>query len=196
MKKWLVAIIAVVMICTQFASVAFAVERYEVLMQGDRDEYVKELQECLIEKGYLNTAATGYYGTNTTKAVINYQERHNLKADGKAGPATRKAIMGEDYYEIPATRLASSNASPDNASNTSEPDEVDFESLCLGDEGEGVRQLQKRLKELGYYTYENITSYYGPITKAAVMLFQKENGINADGRCRQVHAGIDLQLQC
>jgi cell wall-associated NlpC family hydrolase len=181
MKKWLVAIVAVVIICTQFASVALAVERYEVLMQGDRDDYVKELQQYLIDKGYLNTNATGYYGTNTTKAVIIYQQRHNLRADGKAGPVTRKAIMGDEYYEIPSTRFVSSDSSSDTSLDASASEEVDFESLCLGDEGDGVRQLQKRLKELGYYTYKNITSYFGPITKAAVILFQNENGLKADG---------------
>lgn len=50
--------------------------------------------------------------------------------------------------------------------------------LYLGDSGEEVRQLQIKLKSLGYYTYPAITGYYGPLTKTAVIKFQQAKGLS------------------
>ncbi|MFH1291933.1 MAG: peptidoglycan-binding protein [bacterium] len=47
--------------------------------------------------------------------------------------------------------------------------------LNVGDDGEEVKQLQLKLKELGYYTHSEITGYYGDLTKQAVVEFQKAN---------------------
>lgn len=52
--------------------------------------------------------------------------------------------------------------------------------LQVGDEGTDVKNLQQKLKELGYYS-DDIDSNFGKITKAAVMKFQKDNGLEADG---------------
>ncbi|MFA6860370.1 MAG: spore cortex-lytic enzyme [Clostridia bacterium] len=43
-----------------------------------------------------------------------------------------------------------------------------------------IREIQTRLKKWGYYNGP-ITGYYGPLTKAAVIWFQKNNGLNAIG---------------
>jgi hypothetical protein len=45
--------------------------------------------------------------------------------------------------------------------------------MALGSTGEGVRQLQQKLKELGYFTHPTITSYFGPATQQAVIRLQK-----------------------
>jgi peptidoglycan hydrolase-like protein with peptidoglycan-binding domain len=37
---------------------------------------------------YLNIKADGIYGNNTIKAIIDFQNKNNLKPDGKAGDAT------------------------------------------------------------------------------------------------------------
>lgn len=49
--------------------------------------------------------------------------------------------------------------------------------LFLEVQGEDVAQLQRFLKEKGYYTYPEITGYYGEVTKAAVAKFQEDNGV-------------------
>ena len=49
-----------------------------------------------------------------------------------------------------------------------------------GSQGEEVRQIQTKLKELGLYT-GNIDGIYGNGTKNAVMEFQKQKGLDADG---------------
>ena len=52
--------------------------------------------------------------------------------------------------------------------------------LRSGDQGTAVADLQTRLSELGYYTGK-IDGDYGSGTKAAVLLFQQVNGLEADG---------------
>ncbi len=52
--------------------------------------------------------------------------------------------------------------------------------LSNGSRGEKVEKLQKRLLELGYYDGE-IDGQFGPGTKGAVIEFQKNNGLDADG---------------
>lgn len=52
--------------------------------------------------------------------------------------------------------------------------------LSSGSRGEKVEELQKRLQELGYYDGE-IDGQFGPGTKAAVVDFQKNNGLDTDG---------------
>jgi peptidoglycan hydrolase-like protein with peptidoglycan-binding domain len=53
-------------------------------------------------------------------------------------------------------------------------------SLGVGDRGEGVLQLQERLKALGVYTGP-LTGYYGPLTQAAVELYQSRNQVATTG---------------
>ena len=53
--------------------------------------------------------------------------------------------------------------------------------LNIGSVGEEVKQLQTKLKKLGYFTYQYITGYFGPITKQAIKDFQKANSIEPVG---------------
>lgn len=50
----------------------------------------------------------------------------------------------------------------------------------IGSTGQEVSDIQKVLKNQGYYT-GNIDGIYGTATKNAVIAFQKANGLNADG---------------
>jgi len=54
-------------------------------------------------------------------------------------------------------------------------------SMSLGGSGPLVSQLQEDLASLGYYSGTN-TGYFGSITEAAVIRFQRDVGITADGR--------------
>ena len=63
---------------------------------------------------------------------------------------------------------------PDPAAPTPEP------VLRTGSRGEDVKTLQSRLHDLGYYTGE-IDGQFGAGTKAAVIDFQKANGLDPDG---------------
>ncbi len=59
---------------------------------------------------------------------------------------------------------------------------LDDLSLKYEDENDNVKIMQKRLFDLGYVTDdENITGYYGDISKDAVKAFQKNNDIKDTG---------------
>jgi N-acetylmuramoyl-L-alanine amidase len=64
---------------------------------------------------------------------------------------------------------------------TIEPTPTPVAELKYGTEHEQVRVLQDRLSVLGYLKIEQTTEYYGDATKRAVMLFQSQNGLAADG---------------
>ena len=58
---------------------------------------------------------------------------------------------------------------------------VSVQSLSkIGSRGDEVRQIQTVLKNQGYYA-GNVDGIYGTITKNAVIAFQKNNGLTADG---------------
>ncbi len=50
----------------------------------------------------------------------------------------------------------------------------------IGSQGEEVKNIQRVLKEKGYYS-GNIDGIFGTATKKAVTQFQKDNGLTADG---------------
>ena len=57
-----------------------------------------------------------------------------------------------------------------------------------------VLQLQKRLKDEGFYTYRSITGFFGSITDKAVKAYQKANGLRPDGIVGpKTHAVLNLK---
>lgn len=172
LKKGIGAICAGLLVFTLFIGGAFAATaRSQVLMRGDRDEWVTELQEALHEKGYLKVNPTGYFGTDTQAAVMAFQKDGNITVDGKAGPVTRKLLLGDNFREIDENRLNGSN----------NEDNLDFSTLRQGDRGDDVTKVQERLKELEYYDYSKITGYFGTITRDSVIKFQRTHNLTADG---------------
>jgi peptidoglycan hydrolase-like protein with peptidoglycan-binding domain len=166
MLKKMIFLFTAAILLLSFPITALAASRNEILMKGDKDKYVLELQKALYSKGYLKHKPTGYFGADTQEAVIAFQKSKDLKADGKAGPGTRKALLGKKYKAITEKR---------NVNNTN------VDKVEPGDKGADVKKLQERLKKLGYYKYKTITSYYGPSTTEAVKRFQKVNSVKADG---------------
>ena len=64
--------------------------------------------------------------------------------------------------------------------HTSENDSAVHALSKLGSKGDEVRRIQKKLKELGFYSGA-VDGIYGSATKKAVTAFQKNCGITADG---------------
>ncbi len=62
------------------------------LFEGARGHDVEAFQERLHELGFLEHA-TGYYGTDTVKAVKEFQKHNKLHEDGKAGEHTLNTIF-------------------------------------------------------------------------------------------------------
>ena len=59
---------------------------------GSRGSEVRNIQTRLKNWGYYKGAVDGIYGTETKNAVIAFQKKHNLTADGIAGPKTLEKI--------------------------------------------------------------------------------------------------------
>lgn len=64
----------------------------EILYWGSRGEKVREVQQKLINWGYLSGYADGQYGQLTYNAVVRFQKKHGLKVDGVVGPQTFNAL--------------------------------------------------------------------------------------------------------
>ncbi len=69
-----------------------------VLRQGSSGGEVKEVQRRLKNWGYYTGAVDGIFGAGTKKAVIRFQQKNGLTADGIVGKATYKALGMNDSY--------------------------------------------------------------------------------------------------
>lgn len=66
----------------------------EVLRLGKRGDAVQKLQEALTALGYTIGTADGKFGDGTRQAVVAFQRKNGLKADGVVGPQTFRTIVG------------------------------------------------------------------------------------------------------
>ena len=129
------------------------------LEKGSTGSDVKDLQTKLKKLGYYDAYVDGDYGDTTVAAVKAFQKKYNLTADGIAGKETLKKL--DSVYK---------NADSDK----------DDDSLRMGDSGSAVKDLQTKLKKLGYYS-GTVDSTFGSGTYAAVKAFQKKYNLTADG---------------
>ena len=83
----------------QPAAAEIAVEA-AVLRQGSTGGEVKEVQRRLKNWGYYTGAVDGIFGSATRKAVVYFQQKNNLTADGIVGKATYKALGMNDSYNV------------------------------------------------------------------------------------------------
>ena len=129
------------------------------LEKGSTGSDVKDLQTKLKKLGYYDAYVDGDYGDTTVAAVKAFQKKYNLTADGIAGKETLKKL--DSVYK-------------------NEDSDKDDDSLRMGDSGSAVKDLQTKLKKLGYYD-GTVDSTFGSGTYAAVRAFQKKYNLTADG---------------
>ncbi len=97
------SICLVIWLCVQCVSPAAALES-TTLYNGSRGEEVRELQQALIDLGYLRGTADGIFGNNTENAVRKFQKANKLSVDGLAGKKTRQLILSQaQTRNTPAT---------------------------------------------------------------------------------------------
>lgn len=72
-----------------------------ILTVGAQGEEVSRLQQRLKDLGYLDGKVDGKYGGGTKRAVIAFQRRNGLDADGIAGEETLKKLYSEDAIPAP-----------------------------------------------------------------------------------------------
>lgn len=124
------------------------------LSYGEKSDEVRSYQKRLYRLGYLTTEPDGTFGRDTVNAVKMFQQQNGLIVDGHIGPMTKDLLMS---------------------------DQAKASVIGVGDNNSTVTKIQNRLKELGYLD-SKATGYFGSSTEAAVLGFQKENGLSRDGK--------------
>ena len=140
------------------------------LRRGYTGDDVVTVQQRLKELGYYTGSIDGVYGSGSIAAATAFQKNNGLKVDGLTGQSTYAALFSSSA--VAAGSSSSSGSSSSGSSST-------YVKLQSGDKGTEVKKLQQALKDLGYDVSADGT--YGPITVAAVIAFQKLNGLDDDG---------------
>lgn len=128
-----------------------------LLAYGDENPTVIEIQERLMELGYLDYCDTSeHFGSSTEAAVKLFQRQKGEEQTGIVDDDTYKSMMSTDAEDY---------------------------VLYLEAKGEDVRAVQDRLYQLGYLAEKSsVTGYFGDLTEEAVKSFQQNNDLTADGK--------------
>ena len=202
----LLSICLSVWICFLSVLPAFAYES-TTLYNGSKGEDVRELQQALIDLGYLKGTADGIFGNKTEIAVRKFQKANKLSVDGLAGLTTRELILKKSQSKkvvsttapapvtaAPATPAPDtsvqavsndtvSTAKPAAASSAGQETSSLFGSYAViryGSKGDRVKTLQQALITLGYLT-GSPDGIFGSKTRTAVKSFQRSNKLTVDG---------------
>ena len=123
------------------------------LRRGSTGQAVKELQQLLFHWQYYFGLIDGVFGVYVESAVKDYQHRVFLTEDGIVGSITWQAL----YSGAPIKPI-----------------------LMNGSSGNDVKIVQNVLKLNGYY-FGVVDGFFGPMTKVAVIQFQTNKALPADG---------------
>ena len=150
-----------------------------VLQAGSAGEAVKELQLNLRDLGYFKGECDGVFGDATLAAVKRFQMANGLVETGYADRAVQLRL-----YE---------------GSPLSWQTFLEMAVATFGDTGLHVRQLQRKLQELGYFEGD-CTGSYGEMTQKAVALFQETNLMEKTGvadlnTCTAIYGGLAAPLK-
>ncbi len=141
-------------------TVAVVAPDMPMLYRGGTGDAVKTLQEKLNAKGFDSGNVDGIFGAKTYAAVTAFQKANSLGVDGIVGKLTWAKL-----YDATPVNVAPVTTQP---------------MLRTGSRGDAVRKLQEMLNAKGY-TCGNVDGIFGSKTYAAVLAFQKANGLGADG---------------
>ena len=163
------AALTLVVIMLVLATVLLAVTLPEgdaeaaVLKRGSTGSEVRTMQQKLKNWGYYSGSADGIFGSGTESAVKLFQRTNGLTADGIVGSATAAAL---------GMTLAGGTSSGGGSTSSG--------VLKRGSSGADVKTMQQKLKNWGYYS-GSADGIFGSGTESAVKLFQRTNGLTADG---------------
>lgn len=96
-------------LCVMFVLAIMPMARAAVTVgPGDTGENVKKIQRRLIQYDYMDGTADGVYGEKTRQAVIKFQKKYGLTADGVVGPATAAKLGVSLSGSVTASSTSSS----------------------------------------------------------------------------------------
>jgi peptidoglycan hydrolase-like protein with peptidoglycan-binding domain len=137
-----------------------------VLEPGDKGEKVRELQYRLFQMAWWPELTTGTYGKDTRAAVAGFQEKRGLKDTGVVDPKTWNRLV-----------RMTKTPTHDQKFNILHPGPA---LLARGADGEDVRDLQARLKQIAWW-FGDVTGSYDAETVEAVRGFQEKRRIPVTG---------------
>ena len=91
-----------------------------VLRQGSKGSEVKEVQRRLKLWGYYNGSVDGVFGAGTRAAVVAFQKKNGLTADGVVGKSTYKALGMNSAYEALVSQSGNSSSGGVNGYSSSD----------------------------------------------------------------------------
>ena len=141
-----------------------------LLAEGATGDKVRDLQARLKQLSLYDETVDGVYGPVTTSGVRGFQTKNTLTATGALDQATYDALIA-----------ATKNPSAEDLAGHLIPGPA---LLKAGSKGAQVRDLQARLKQIGWWSGD-VTDTYGSQTKAAVTGFQAKRGIPETGEVDQ-----------
>ena len=141
-----------------------------MLTRGDKGTKVRELQHRLRQLDWYAGDISGTYGAGTVTGVKGYQEKRGYDETGAVDRKTWNKLVS-------MTRKPTG----DEMHNRLVPGPA---ILSRGDSGDRVRDLQARLKQIGWFA-GNVTGSYGSVTVAAVKGFQGKRAIPVTGEVDQ-----------
>ncbi|MEH2393591.1 MAG: peptidoglycan-binding protein [Nostoc sp.] len=137
---------------------------------GSNGAEVSNSQRCLKKLGYFNGPVSGKFASLTQNAVIKFQQANRIPANGVVGTNTQRALQ----------RACQSRTYSRNTSGTLRSPSDQYPVLSQGKSGAAVTRLQQRLRQLGYLN-ANPNGNFGPMTRDAVIRFQRNYRIAANG---------------
>ena len=141
-----------------------------VIAQGATGEKVRELQHRLSQLDWYAGVMTGRYAANTAAGVRGFQDKRGYSATGTVDAKTW-------------AKLVSMTRTPtrDEKHNVLRPGKAIIKS---GSSGDQVRELQARLKQVGWFS-SSVSGSYGTVTTASVRGFQAKRAIPVTGEVDQ-----------
>lgn len=141
-----------------------------LLEPGDKGEKVRDLQVRLREISWLSGKISGTYDEATEKAVAGFQVKRDLPKTGEVDQKTWDRLV--DMTHTPTH---------DQKHNVMRPGKA---ILKAGMDGKRVRELQARLKQVGWFS-DKVTGHYGSATTQSVKGFQAKREIPVTGEVDQ-----------
>lgn len=151
-------------------------EEHYLGFDSDKKTSVQELQQILKDERLYKGPIDGFLGEGTRSALRTLQKKNRLKADGKVDVRTSELLK-----ELKAKQAQAAKDRPEASALLIDPAIYpDQETVWNIDSWEGVMNIQRALKNGGYYDAK-IDGKNGPKTKKAIKAFQRFRKLKADG---------------
>lgn len=141
-----------------------------LLTAGSTGDQVRELQHRLRQLGFYTGTIVATFGPQTTAGVIEFQTKRQLPVTGSVDQATWDTLVAAT---VAPTRDQLYNVAP-----------AGPPIYSAGMSGPKIREMQARLKQIGWYAGD-VVDNYGPKTVTAVKGFQAKRNFQVTGAIDQ-----------